>query len=249
VLGTAWLLAAALTLQSAAAAPAPAPPEPAAIVQDRPFQNLFQNLGTDLRRIPSSDSAVILSSGVFGALWVRTEDTRLSNWSVQQGHSSYTSIGGVVGDGWVQAGTAVGTYAIGLATHSPLTTHVGTDLIRGQALNGLLTRGVKLAAQRNRPSGGPNSLPSGHTSAAFTTAAVLQGHFGWKVGAPMYALAGFVGWTRVRDDQHWLTDTIVGGAIGSVVGHAVTMGHREQRWVIVPAKNGRDYAIYLVKAK
>ena len=177
---------------------------------------------------------------------MRGQDTRLSNWALGQGHTRYTSLGGFIGDGWVQAGGAVATYAAGLLAHDPGTIHLGSDLIRGQALNGVLTRGVKLVAQRHRPSGGPNSLPSGHTSAAFTTAAVLQGHYGWKAGLPAYAAAGFVGWTRVRDDHHWLTDAIIGASIGSLVGHTVTIGHRAQRWAVVPTGSGGTWAVYIV---
>jgi membrane-associated phospholipid phosphatase len=248
VLGTAWILAAALALQAAAPPPAAPASRPPATTDDRPFQQLFQNLGKDLKRLPSTDSAGILAGGLAGAVALRRHDVAFSEWAIAEGPSSYTSVGAWLGDGWVQVGGAVGTYAVGLATHSHETTHIGSDLIRAQALNGVITRGLKIVAPRNRPSGGPHSLPSGHTSASFATAAVIQGHFGWKIGAPVYAAAGFVGWTRVRDDHHWLTDAVVGAAIGTMVGHTVTIGHRDHdTWTIVPVKSTGTLAIMFVR--
>ncbi|MEO7189680.1 MAG: phosphatase PAP2 family protein [Vicinamibacterales bacterium] len=246
MLGTAWLLAAALALQSAG----PAPPDPAPVadtVHEQPFRDVFQNLGRDIRHLPTTDNAAILGGGLFAALAMHRDDRRVSDWASAKGHAGYTTIGAALGDGWLQAGAAVGTYTTGVLTHNDLAAHVGSDLIRGQVLNGVLTRGVKLAAQRHRPSGGGDSLPSGHTSAAFTSAAVLEGHFGWKVGVPAYAAAGFVGWSRVRDDHHWLTDAVIGASIGTLVGHTVSLGHRANGWVVVPAKTDGGAAVFLVR--
>ena len=128
-----------------------------------------------------------------------------------------------------------------------MTIHIGSDLIRAQALNAILTRGMKAVVGRRRPSGGPDSMPSGHTTATFATAAVLNDHFGWTVGVPSFAVASFVGWTRVRDRAHWVTDVIVGAAIGTAVGHAVASGHRERSWTVVPVASAASVAVYYVR--
>jgi membrane-associated phospholipid phosphatase len=126
-------------------------------------------------------------------------------------------------------------------------THVGSDLVRAQVLNGLITKGLKLAIDRERPSGGRHAFPSGHTAAAFASASVLHGHFGWKVALPAYSLAGFVGWTRLRDNQHWLSDVGAGATIGLIVGQAVTSGHRQRVWTIVPVATPGGLGVYVVK--
>jgi membrane-associated phospholipid phosphatase len=125
-------------------------------------------------------------------------------------------------------------------------THLGSDLIRAQLLNAVLTRGLKLAAQRNRPHGGDDAMPSGHTSATFASAVVLQEHYGWRVGLPAYAVASFVGWSRIRDDRHWLTDVIVGATVGAIAGRTVTRGHGAA-WVVVPTATSQGAAIFLVR--
>ncbi|MDR0319652.1 MAG: phosphatase PAP2 family protein [Rickettsiales bacterium] len=58
------------------------------------------------------------------------------------------------------------------------------------------------------------SFPSGHTSAAFAGAGYWQMRYGWEVGAPMYALASFVGYSRVATKMHNWADVFAGAAIG-----------------------------------
>jgi membrane-associated phospholipid phosphatase len=197
-----------------------------------------QNLKRDLIHLPSRETALILGLGGLPALLMGPSDGEVSSWASAKGDSSYTAIGNVLGDAWVQGGAAIGTYAIGALAHKPLVAHVGADLVRSQALNAVLTRGLKVAVGRSRPDGGRHSFPSGHSSASFASAAVLQAHFGWKAGLPAYATAGFIGWTRVRDDQHWLTDAIAGSVIGAVSGLTVTRGHDRRGWTVQPLTSG-----------
>lgn len=236
----------ALALQTAAPqTPAAAPPPDE--TTDRPIQQFFQNLGRDMVALPSRDTAILIGSGVVGGLVFHPVDDNLREWADGKEPSGYTPIGRSLGDGWVQGGAALGTYGIGLFAEHPMMTHIGSDLIRAQALNAVLTRGLKFASQRRRPSGGHESLPSGHASASFASAAVLDSHFGPRVGIPAYAVAGFIGWTRVRDNAHWLTDVVVGAAIGAAVGRTVTAGHRDRDWTIVPVASANEVAIYFVR--
>lgn len=78
----------------------------------------------------------------------------------------------------------------------------------------LLTHGLKRLINKERPDGGKYSFPSGHTSAAFTGAAFFQIRHGWKIGAPLYALAVYTGWTRVHANRHDWWDILGGAAVG-----------------------------------
>lgn len=236
-------LAVALALQ-APGAPAQAPEPPPA---DRPIHEFFQNLGRDIVALPTPETAIVIGSAVGGALASHPADDNLQLWADEQGPSGYTRIGRTAGDGWIQGGAALATYGAGLLSGHRAVTHIGSDLIRAQALNAVITRGMKLVAARKRPSGGRESLPSGHASASFASAAVLDSHFGPKVGIPAYAVAGFIGWTRVRDNAHWLTDVIVGGAIGAAVGRTVARGHRNMSWAVVPSISRDQVAVHIVR--
>jgi len=244
VFGTTWAIAIAVALQSAGGAPtsppATADPAQSAVITDpwpdeRPLTHLFPNLFHDLVTIPSANSAVILAAGGAAAFGSHEADTSLANWITDAGPSSYSAFGDWLGNGWVQSGGAVATYALGLITHRPQVVHLGGDLIRAQALNAVLTTTIKVSAERTRPTGARRAFPSGHTSATFASAAVLHAHYGWRAGVPAYAAAAFVGWSRVRDRDHWLSDVAFGAAVGIISGRTVAARHQRRGFIIVPA--------------
>ena len=249
-------LVVSLTLQNPGSAaettkPAPAPVTPPAQTapeKDRPFSRFFPNLRDDIKKLPSSQTLLLVLAGTAGSAIAGAQDREGNLWAFRTGDPTNASrFGGAAGEGWIQAGVAVGTYAIGELAGKPSVTHLGTDLIRAQVLNGLVTTGLKYSVDRTRPNGGSYSFPSGHTSASFATATVLQSHYGWKAGAPAYALATFIGWTRVRDHFHWSSDIVSGATIGAIAGFAVTKAHRHRSWVITPTPTPGGFAVYVAK--
>lgn len=249
--GTALFLVTLLALQapqsSEPSATAPPPVSRDANEPDRPITHFFQNLIKDAARLPSIGSAVILASGSGGALAIRASDDNLRNWAADQGPTDSTRFGRAFGDGWVQGGAALATYGVGLLAKDRETAHVGSDLIRAQALNAVLTRATKVIVGRRRPGGSHDSFPSGHASATFATAAVLGGHYGWEVGAPAYAVATYVGWSRVRDQAHWATDVVIGATVGIITGYTVTRNHRNESWVVIPSVGRQSASISIVR--
>ncbi len=114
------------------------------------------------------------------------------------------------------------------------------DLGEAALVSSVYTGLLKVTVQRERPDGSNNhSFPSGHASHAFTLAAVTQRHYGWKVGVPMYALAGVVGYSRMVLDKHYLSDVVAGATIGFIVGHAVV---RLNDRPLEEAPGGADFA-------
>ncbi len=77
-----------------------------------------------------------------------------------------------------------------------------------------ITLGLKHAVNETRPNGGNFSFPSGHTSLSFTSAEFMRRRYGWAFGAPAYAVAAFVGYSRVESRQHYAHDVIAGAGIG-----------------------------------
>ncbi len=85
-----------------------------------------------------------------------------------------------------------------------------------------ITHALKASVDATRPNGGKHSFPSGHTSAAFAGASFLQKRYGWRYGAPAYAAAALVGWTRVESKNHYARDVAVGALIGTGVSQFLT---------------------------
>jgi membrane-associated phospholipid phosphatase len=208
--------------------------------EDRPFAQIAVNLVRDLRRLVSVDSGVVLGFGsTLGAIAYKN-DAHFTEHASAGGTDQIFTVGGVFGGGYVQVGLAVGTYALGRATRHQATAHLGSDLIRAQLLTGVLTHSIKALARRPRPNGeevrrtGTYSFPSAHSSATWTSATVVWRHLGWKAGVPASLLAAYASASRLQQNQHFMSDVLVGAAIGAAVGRSVTMGHGDRHLMISP---------------
>lgn len=129
---------------------------------------------------------------------------------------------------------AGGTYLAGVVFKEPEVRATGVDALVTMGLAQLLlTLPLKVAVGRSRPSRnqgtqdfhpfqGGESFPSGHTTQAFALASVIAEHADrpW-VSAVSYSLAGLVGLARMEQRQHFLSDVVAGGLIGTFVGKAV----------------------------
>jgi hypothetical protein len=199
------------------------------------FGSLFTSLGRDFRNLPSKESALILGVGGAVSAGVKTQDRRITNAAAGSASlDTVFEVGDVLGGGVVQVGAAFATFAIGRAVHSPRVATIGSELVRAQAVNAVITQGLKLSVGRTRPDGARYSFPSGHSSATFATATVLQRNLGWKVGVPAYGLAAYVAGSRLQENRHYLSDVMFGAAVGIVAGRAVTIGHGNRRFALAP---------------
>ncbi|MEO5818974.1 MAG: phosphatase PAP2 family protein [Vicinamibacteraceae bacterium] len=209
-------------------APAAEPPAPS-------FGSLFRSLAGDFGRLPSLETALVLGTAGGISLAAQRNDALLTRRAVASETLDLVfEPGDVVGGGLSQVGGALATYLVGRATGHPRVAVLGGDLLRAQMVNSVLTQGIKLAVDRPRPDLGRYSFPSGHASATFATAAVLQRHYGWKAGVPAYGLAAFVAGSRIQENRHFLSDVVFGAAIGVVSGRAVSVGHGRGRFAVAP---------------
>jgi hypothetical protein len=86
----------------------------------------------------------------------------------------------------------------------------------------VITYGLKYSIDEQRPNGQPHSFPSGHTSASFMGAEFIRKEYGWWFGAPAYAAASYVGWTRQQSRNHYSRDVFAGAAIGILSNHDIS---------------------------
>jgi membrane-associated phospholipid phosphatase len=210
-------------------------PQPAKEAMPR-FRDLFAPLPGDVTRLVSRHNLFLVAAGSAAALASQPLDARIASagWGGGTVHEVLEP-GRIVGAFPVQVGGALVTYAIGRATGRARVAEVGARVFRAQLVAQATTQAIKLTARRTRPDGSSLSLPSGHTSAAFATASVVQSEFGWKAGIPAYAIASWVAASRVQMDRHYLSDVIAGATIGVLAGRSVSVGRGAARFSVAPA--------------
>ncbi len=107
---------------------------------------------------------------------------------------------------------------------------VSVSLLSAYTMTALSTVAIKAIANTERPSdrwsNGQYGFPSFHTSTNFAMAAVIEEYYGLRAGIPAYALAGLVGWSRIDERDHDLSDVVFGAALGYVIGKSIAGKHR-----------------------
>ena len=197
--------------------------------------SFFTALGHDFARLPSKSNLVTLGIGGALALAVHPAEQDLTaRASRSDPLEDLFEFGSAAGGGWAQFGGALGTYALGRGIGNQQIQILGGDLLRAQIVNSALTQGIKMAVQRTRPDQGRFSFPSGHASATFATATVLERHFGWRASIPAYGVATYVAGSRLQEKRHYASDVIFGAAIGIVAGRTVKVGRGTGQFVVSP---------------
>lgn len=143
-----------------------------------------------------------------------------------------------VGSGYGAGGIAGAFYLIGRATHNARARETG--LLGGEALidSGIVAAVLKSSTQRPRPRAGRErgdffdgglSFPSGHTIAAWSLATVVANEYrdNRLVQISAYGLAAAVSVSRYTGRNHFLSDVLVGSAIGYGIGRYVYRTHHD----------------------
>ena len=216
------------------------PPEPT----HTGFKALFVETGRDFKAFPRRRSTwVILAvGGAAAALAHPADDNVNQQLTGNEAASKFFAPGKYIGSVYVQAGTAVGLYAIGRyamphVEGQPKTnkvSHLGFDLLRAVTVSQVLTQVVKITARRDRPTGECCAFPSGHASAAFATASVFERHLGYRAAIPTFAIAAYVATSRLHDNRHFLSDVLFGGALGMASGWTVVGRHGRSKYAMLP---------------
>lgn len=164
--------------------------------------------------------------------WVGDKDTSEDSVS-QQIFNSNTRYGDQLAIGLLVAPAAIGGYQA-LGGDSRLLETSAESI----AFTMFATYGLKLVVNRERPDGSSqDSFPSGHTSAAFAGATLLQREFAREFDDPWWSWLGYlpatyVGVSRLEGQRHYLADILFGAALGMTITNITWnahFGHAESR--------------------
>ncbi|MFT4033540.1 MAG: phosphatase PAP2 family protein [Siphonobacter sp.] len=141
---------------------------------------------------------------------------------------------------WITSGVV---FLHGQIFNNSKTTRVGLLILESQLINGVLGQAVKLAAGRKRPWDGAtshewagpqyppfHSFPSGHAQTAFALATVIAEEFKETKAVPIvsYSLASLTCLSRINANAHWLSDLIMGAALGHFISKTIVRQHLER---------------------
>jgi membrane-associated phospholipid phosphatase len=114
-------------------------------------------------------------------------------------------------------------------------------MLEAAAFSSVTAEALKYAAGRARPNessrvddwrSGGSSFPSLHATAAFAIGTVLaesgNDEYRWFRRVLGYGMAGATAYIRVKDNVHWLSDTVAGAALGAASAR-FAMNRREAR--------------------
>lgn len=135
-------------------------------------------------------------------------------------------------------------YSSGLIFKDKHMQETGQILAEAMVCTGIYTTLLKISLGRARPYTGEgnleieplefefdsneNSLPSGHTSIAFTVATVLSERIdNMYASVALYSLASLTAYQRIYSDVHWFSDTVLGAALGTVIGLKLVKLHEK----------------------
>jgi membrane-associated phospholipid phosphatase len=226
----------------AAAAPAAADPNetqlpptglkmpqlPTAMVDGNPFKLSAGDFKKFFSRDTGHTLAYVAIVAVASAPWDRE--------GVNNGFNLPTTVfesGNVIGNFVFQIGAGFATYAGGKATGNKKLAYAGRDIVRAQLLSQAMVQTLKYSIRRDRPDGSNDkSFPSGHSASMFASATVLQRYYGWKVGAPAYALGGYVALARMAWNRHHASDVVMGAGFGIASARTVTMSMKKQQFSV-----------------
>lgn len=149
----------------------------------------------------------------------------------------------------VRVSTDIFAVAMPVATLSAVLLQKDWTGLKEGAFTAVATLGttyiLKYAIHKKRPDGSDfHSFPSAHTSTMFADAAFIQRRYGWKFGAPAYALAVYVGWGRTYAKKHDWWDVVAGAAIGAGSAYVFTRPFAKKHdLMIAPVSDGENFGL------
>jgi membrane-associated phospholipid phosphatase len=152
-----------------------------------------------------------------------------------------------------------GFYLAGVVLNDEWSKETGLMLASALTTSNLITTFFKSAVGRARPITGHDnynvdmfsespshhSLPSGHTTVAFTISTILARQVkSVPLKITFYSLAGITAASRMYMDAHWISDVALGGTIAWFCADAAFKRLQENRWKPLARKNSVIVKLY-----
>ena len=237
------LVAVSIQAQTPQPSPSPAPPTSATPTLEKQFlKNVLHDqkaIWTSPFHLRGRDARWLVPLGLGTAGLIATDQSTGDEIAESTRQLNTSRIVSYAGSGYGVGGVALTFYLVGRAKHDDRARETG--LLGAEALidSAIVVTALKEITQRSRPLSGKSrsdffdggtSFPSGHSIEAWSLATVIaneyHGHPLVQVAA--YGIAGAVSVARFTGEKHYLSDVLVGSAMGYGIGRYVYHAHHRK---------------------
>jgi membrane-associated phospholipid phosphatase len=225
------------------ATPSPTPePSPTQTLEHEFFKNILRDqkaIWLSPFHLGSRDVRWVAPLGIGTAVFIATDRHTSDEIAESSDQLKASQVVSYVGSGYGTASIAAAFYVFGRTKNDARareTGILGAEALLDGAIVGTV---LKEITQRARPSAGKSrgdffdggsSFPSGHSMAAWSLATVVANeysdHRAVQIGA--YALASAVSISRYTGHNHFISDVLVGSAMGYGIGRYVYRTHHRK---------------------
>src|SRR6267143_2743474 len=216
-------------------------PSPTPSLERKFLKNILRDqraIWTSPLHLGTKDAGWLVPLGVSTAALIATDRRTADALDNNRARLNVSHDVSYLGSGYGAGSVAGAFYLVGRATHNARARETG--LLGSEALidSGVVAAVLKHATQRPRPRAGKErgdffdgglSFPSGHSIAAWSLATVVANEYrdNRLVQISAYGLAAAVSVSRYTGRNHFLSDVLVGSAIGYGIGRYVYRTHHD----------------------
>ncbi len=227
--------------QTPASAPSTSQPSPTPSLERRFLKNILRDqraIWTSPLHLEKKDANWFVPLGLTTAALIATDRRSADALDNNRARLNVSRDLSYLGSGYGAGSIAGAFYLVGRMTHNARARETG--LLGSEALidSGIVAAVLKHVTQRPRPRAGKErgdffdgglSFPSGHSIAAWSLATVVANEYrdNRLVQISAYGLAAAVSLSRYTGRNHFLSDVLVGSAIGYGIGRFVYRAHHD----------------------
>lgn len=192
------------------------------------FGVLFHNLDDDFRHFWELENVLFTGAGLGLAIGLRgsvDDDVRDYTAEHPQRWGGFSDTLSLFGNAEVQIAGIGLMYGYAYHNRDSELMNFTRLLIRSYTLTGLSTLVIKGIANTDRPTDSWNNgnfgFPSAHVSLSFAFAATIEEYYGPRAGIPAYLTASLIGWSRLDQRDHDLSDVVFGAVLGYAIAKSI----------------------------
>jgi len=231
-------LAVGARAQTPSPTPSPSPSSSPSLEKEF-FKNILRDqkaIWTSPAHIHGNDAPWLVMLGMTTGGFLATDRATGDDMATHTGQLDASRIISYAGSIYGVSAEAAGFYLIGRATHNQRARETGILSAEAIVDSGIVVTALKEITQRARPLSGKDrskffvggsSFPSGHSIEAWSVATVVaqEYHGNLAVQIASYGLASAVSVSRFTGLHHYLSDVLVGSAMGYGIGRYVYHAH------------------------